>query len=193
MIHSPRFVAVLDACVLYPAPIRDLLLHLATLGLYTPKWTEIIHAEWTRNLLKNRQDLTAEQLQKTKDAMCGAFPDANVVHFEALIEALELPDPDDRHLLAAAIRCQADVIVTANLKDFPATALAPYDVEAQHPDAFISNLIDLNPEKVLQAFHMQVSFLKNPPRTAAQILDTFRKVGLPATADKLAALGVAQD
>ena len=66
MIRSPRFVAVLDACVLYPAPIRDLLLHLATLGLYTPKWTEIIHDEWTRNLLKNRQDLTAKQLQKTK-------------------------------------------------------------------------------------------------------------------------------
>ncbi|GAC1604294.1 MAG: hypothetical protein NVS3B25_33440 [Hymenobacter sp.] len=119
MIHSPRFVAVLDACVLYPAPIRDLLLHLATLGLYTPKWTEIIHDEWTRNLLKNRQDLTAEQLQKTKAAMCGAFPDADVLHFEALIEALELPDLDDRHLLAAAIRCQADIIVTSNLKDFP--------------------------------------------------------------------------
>lgn len=188
MIHSPRFIAVLDACVLYPAPSRDLLLHLATLGLYTPKWTEIIHDEWTRNLLKNRQDLTAEQLQKTKAAMCGAFPDADVLHFEPLIEALKLPDPDDRHLLAAAIRCQADVIVTANLKDFPAAALAPYDVEAQHPDAFISNLIDLNPERSLQAFQTQVAFLKNPPRTATQILDNFRKVELLVTADKLAAL-----
>jgi len=188
MIHSPRFVAVLDACVLYPAPIRDFLLHLASLGLYTPKWTEIIHDEWTRNLLKNRQDLTPEQLQKTKAAMCGAFPDADVRHFEPLIEALELPDPDDRHLLAAAIRCQADVIVTANLKDFPTAALAPYDVEAQHPDAFIANLIDLNPEKALTAFQTQVSFLKNPPRTAAQILDNFRKVELVVTADKLAAL-----
>ncbi|MBD2769824.1 PIN domain-containing protein [Hymenobacter sp. BT664] len=188
MIHSSRFVAVLDACVLYPAPIRDLLLHLASLGLYTPKWTEIIHDEWMRNLLLNRQDLTAEQLRKTKDAMCGAFPDADVVNFEPLIEALELPDPDDRHLLAAAIRCQADVIVTANLKDFPAIALASYDVEAQHPDAFISNLIDLNPEKALEAFRTQVAFLKNPPRTAAQILDNFRKVEMPVTADKLATL-----
>lgn len=120
--------------------------------------------------------------------MCGAFPDAEVVHFESLIEALKLPDPDDRHLLAAAIRCQADVIVTANLKDFPAAALVPYDVEAQHPDAFIANLIDLNPEKALTAFRTQVSFLKNPPRTAAQILDNFRKVELVITADKLAAL-----
>lgn len=188
MIHSSRFVAVLDACVLYPAPIRDLLLHLAALGLYTPKWTEIIHDEWKRNLLQNRPDLTDAQLQKTKDAMYGAFPDADVVHFEPLIETLNLPDPNDRHLLAAAIRCQADVIVTANLKDFPAAALAPYDVEAQHPDAFISNLIDLNPKKALKAFRAQVAFLKNPPRTAAQILDNLRKVKMPTTADKLAAL-----
>lgn len=188
MIHSPRFVALLDACVLYPAPIRDLLLHLAARGLYTPKWTEIIHDEWMRNLLLNRQDLTAAQLQKTKRAMCGAFPDADVAHFEPLMAALNLPDPDDRHLLAAAIRCQADVIVTANLKDFPTAALAPYDVEAQHPDAFISYLIELNPEEALDAFKTQVSFLKNPPRTLAQILANLRKVEMPTTADKLAAL-----
>jgi predicted nucleic acid-binding protein len=188
MIHSPRFVAVLDACVLYPAPIRDLLLHLAAQDLYTPKWTEIIHDEWMRNLLLNRQDLTAAQLQQTKDAMCGAFPNADVSHFEPLIEALDLPDSNDRHLLAAAIRCQADVIVTANLKDFPAEALAPYDVEAQHPDAFIAHLTDLNPEKALKAFQAQVALLKNPPRTAAQILDTLRKVGMTATANQLAAL-----
>ena len=90
MIHSARFVAVLDACVLYPAPIRDLLLHLAAAHLYTPKWTSTIHAEWIRNLLLNRPDLRADQLEKTKDAMCAAFPDAEVVHFESLIEGLTL-------------------------------------------------------------------------------------------------------
>lgn len=81
-----------------------------------------------------------------------AFPDAEVVHFEPLIEALYLPDANDRHLLVAAIRCQADMIVTANLKDFPAAALVPYEVEAQHPDDFVLNLIDLNPEKAVEAF-----------------------------------------
>ena len=188
MTHSPRFVAVLDACVLYPAPIRDLLLHLASVGLYTPKWTETIHDEWTRNLLKNRKDLTAGQLRKTRLAMCAAFPDAEVGHIEPLIAVLQLPDPADRHVLAAAIRCQADVIVTANLKDFPAAVLAPYDVEAQHPDLFISNLIDLNPDKALEAFRAQVAFLKNPPKTPHQVLDNFRNVALPTTADKLAKL-----
>ena len=185
MIHSARFVAVLDACVLYPAPIRDLLLHLAASNLYTPKWTATIHAEWIRNLLLNRPDLRADQLEKTKAAMCAAFPDAEVVHFEPLIEGLALPDADDRHLLAAAIRCQADVIVTANLKDFPAAALRPYDVEAQHPDAFVANLIDLNPEKAVEAFLLLVARLKNPPRTAHQILDNLRQVEMRSTADKL--------
>ena len=188
MIHSARFVAVLDACVLYPAPVRDLLLHLAAAHLYTPKWTAVIHAEWIRNLLLNRPDLRPEQLEKTRAAMCAAFPDAEVGHFESLIEGLALPDADDRHLLAAAIRCQADVIVTANLKDFPAAALRPYDVEAQHPDAFVANLVDLNPEKAVEAFSLLVTRLKNPPRTTHQILDNLRKVGMKSTADKLANL-----
>jgi hypothetical protein len=188
MIHSARFVAVLDACVLYPAPIRDLLLHLAAAQLYTPKWTAVIHAEWIRNLLLNRPDLRPEQLEKTRAAMCAAFPDAEVVHFESLIEGLALPDADDRHLLAAAIRCHADVIVTANLKDFPAAALRPYDVEAQHPDAFVANLVDLNPEKAVEAFLLLIGRLKNPPRTARQILDNLRKVEMKSTADKLAYL-----
>ena len=188
MIHSPRFVAVLDACVLYPAPIRDLLLHLASFSLYMPKWTDAIHDEWIRNLLRNRPELTAAQLKKTRAAMTTAFPDAEVTSYETLIDSLKLPDPNDRHVLAAAIRGKADVIVTANLKDFPAQALALFDVEAQHPDAFVSNLIDLNPEKALEAFQQQVSFLKNPPKTAEQILDNLRKVGMGTTADQLAAL-----
>lgn len=188
MIHLPRFVAVLDACVFYPAPIRDLLLHLADAGLYAPKWTATIHEEWVRNLLANRPDLTAAHLAKTRAAMDAAFPAATVRHFEGLIDALHLPDPDDRHLLAAAICCQADVIVTANLKDFPAAALAPYEVEAQHPDAFVSQLIDLNPDKAVDAFRQQVAGLRKPPMTAQQVLAILRKVGMGGSADQLAAL-----
>ncbi len=91
MIHSPKFVALLDACVLYPAPIRDLLLNLADVELYTPKWTDQIHQEWTRNLLLNRPELKATQLERTTQAMNKAFPDANVVRYEALIDSLTLP------------------------------------------------------------------------------------------------------
>ena len=169
MIRSARFTAVLDACVLYPAPIRDLLLHLASFELYTPKWTDRIHEEWGRNLLLKRPDLKSEQLDRTIQEMKKAFP-----------------DEDDRHILAAAIRCKADVIVTFNLKDFPSKALELFDIEAQHPDLFISNLIDLNPEKSVEAFLNQVSFLRNPPKSELQVLESLKKCGLNAASSKLA-------
>jgi hypothetical protein len=108
MIHSARFVAILDACVLYPAPIRDLLLHLANVELYTPKWTDQIHEEWTRNLLLNRPDISATQLQRTVNAMHKAFPDAIVCNYEVLISSINLPDKNDVHVLSAAIRCYCD-------------------------------------------------------------------------------------
>ncbi|QCR21122.1 PIN domain-containing protein [Pontibacter sp. SGAir0037] len=185
MIHSPKFIAVLDACVLYPAPIRDLLLNLAYFDLYTPKWTDKIHEEWTRNLLLNRPELSAEQLQKTVDAMNTAFPDSNVGNYESIIMAVTLPDSDDCHVLAAAIRSSSEVIVTANIKDFPNEYLSKFDVEAQHPDYFISNLVDLNPEKALKAFQQQVSNLKKPPMSKVQVLENLKKVGLEVTSEKL--------
>ena len=188
MIHSPRFVAVLDACVLYPVPIRDLLLSLASAGLYQPKWSALIQNEWSRNLLMNRSDLTAAQLQRTATMMNTAFPDADVEGYEVFISSLTLPDPNDRHVLAAALRSQADVIVTTNLKDFPVPYIRTFDVEVQHPDEFIGNLLDLNPAKALEAFRQQVARLKNPPITAAQVLDNLRKPSLPGTADRLGLL-----
>jgi predicted nucleic acid-binding protein len=179
MIHSPRFIAVLDACVLYPVPIRDLLLSLAS---------ALIQDEWSRNLLVNRSDLNAAQLQRTATMMNTAFPDADVEGYEVFIPTLTLPDPDDRHVLAAALRSQADVIVTTNLKDFPASYLRTFDVEVQHPDEFIGYLIDLNPAKALEAFRQQVARLKNPPLAAAQVLGNLRKSNLPLTAARLEAM-----
>ena len=188
MIHSPRFIAVLDACVLYPVPIRDILLSLASAGLYKPKWSSLIQDEWSRNLLLNRLDLNATQLQRTTTMMNTAFPDADVEGYEVFLPTLTLPDPDDRHVLAVAIRSQADVIVTANLKDFPGPYIRKFDIEVQHPDDFICNLIDLNPTKALEAFRQQVARLKNPPMATAQVLDNLRKSSLPATAARLEAL-----
>ncbi|UFH57064.1 PIN domain-containing protein [Spirosoma sp. KNUC1025] len=186
MIQFSKLTALLDACVLYPAPIRDLLLHLADAGLYMPKWTDRIHEEWTRNLLLNRPDLTADQLLRTTRAMNSAFPDATVHYYEALMNSLNLPDPDDCHILAAAILGQVQVIVTANLKDFPNDYLSQYDIEAQHPDEFITALFELHPEAVTQAFYSQVANLKNPPKTAREVIQTLRKAGLEKTADGLA-------
>lgn len=188
MIHSPKFTAVLDACVLYPMPIRDLLLHLASFELYKPKWTSEIQQEWQRNLLKNRSDIKQEQLHRTVEEMDKAFPDAIVENYTALLTSFQLPDSDDNHVLAAAVLSRAEVIVTANLKDFPNKYLAQFGIEAQHPDYFIANLIDFYPKEALKAFKQQVSFLKNPPLSEDEVLIALEKAGLVQVVTKLKAL-----
>ncbi len=177
MRHSP-FTAVYDANVLYPAPLRDLLMHLALTGVYRARWTAQIHDEWKRNLLINRQDLTQAQLDRTSAAMDSAIPDALVTGYEPLCAGLTLPDPDDRHILAAAIMCSASVIVTFNLKDFPSDALEPFEIEAVHPDDFIADLFDLDQAAVLEAVQAQRASLKNPPHTARELLDRLLIQGL---------------
>lgn len=177
MRHSP-FTAVYDANVLYPAPLRDLLMHLALTGVYRARWTAQIHDEWKRNLLINRQDLTQAQLDRTSAAMDRAIPDALVTGYEPLCEGLTLPDPDDRHILAAAIKGSASVIVTFNLKDFPSDALEPFEIEAVHPDDFIADLFDLDQAAVLEAVQAQRASLKNPPHTARELLDRLLIQGL---------------
>lgn len=108
--------------------------------------------------------------------------DCLVDGYQELIPALNLPDPDDRHILAAAIKASADVIVTYNLKDFPKDVLAVYEIiEAQHPDEFITHLIDLRAAKVVEAAEQQLKSLKNPPKTKEEYLETLLKQGLPQT------------
>lgn len=118
-----NFTAFLDASVLYPAPLRDLLPELAVSDLHRAKWSNAVHDEWINALLRTRPDLTRERLERTRDLMNAHTRDALVAGYEDMIEVLALPDPDDRHVLAAAIKGRADLIVTANLKDFPADAL----------------------------------------------------------------------
>lgn len=178
MINSSRFTAILDANVLYPAPLRDYLLHLAHLELYKPKWTSEIQEEWISNLLLKRTDLKRENLEKTRDAMNSAFPDSNITNYEEIINSLSLPDEKDRHVLAAAIRVNADVIVTFNLKHFPSAYLKIYDVESQSPDEFVTNLISLNKAKSLQALKNQVKNLRNPPMSIEDVLQTLENCGL---------------
>lgn len=185
MIHSPRFKVILDACVLYPAPIRDILLSLAADGLFKAKWSDIIQEEWLRNLLKNRTDLKKSQLNQTIKAMNLAFPDANVDGFEDLIPSIKIPDKDDRHVVACAIRCNADLIVTFNVKDFPKKELSKYDIEIQKPDELISNLIDINPKLACKAFNKMVKRLKNPKKTKDEVLATLENCGLKESIIKL--------
>ncbi|MGP6460949.1 PIN domain-containing protein [Pseudomonas parakoreensis] len=186
MRHSP-FTAVYDACVLYPAPLRDFLMWLALSGRFRARWTPEIHREWKRNLLKNRTDLTIEQLDRTSELMDRAIPDACVYDFEDLITGLSLPDTNDRHVLAAAIRCGAGVIVSFNLKDFPDTCLAPYGVEAQHPDEFVENLFHLDQAVVIAAAQRQRQQLKLPPMEVEPFLDLLRRQGLVESVRALSA------
>lgn len=99
-----NFTAVFDSCVLYPAQLRDLLLSVAGTEQFRARWTEEIHREWVRNLLGNRDDITKAQLQRTVELMNQSVPDCLVENYEGYIDSLELPDPDDRHVLAAAIK-----------------------------------------------------------------------------------------
>lgn len=178
MRHSP-FTVVYDACVLYPAPLRDLLMHLALTGAYRARWSAQIHNEWTRNVLKNRPELIQTQLDRTVELMNLAIPDCLVTEFEPLVHGLELPDEDDRHVLAAAIKCGASVIVTYNLKDFPHEILKRYEIEALHPDVFLSDIWDLDKAAVLEAVQKQRALLKNPTYTPRELLDTLLKQRLP--------------
>lgn len=178
------YVVVYDACVLYPAPLRDFLLHLALSELFAAKWSDEIHEEWIGNLLEDRPDI-AGKLKRTRALMDEAVPDSRVTGYQDLIPALNLPDPNDRHVLAAAIRCGAQAIVTFNLKDFPAETLNLYDTEAIHPDDFVAHQFCLRHERVLGAAKNHRASLKKPPKPVEAYLDTLASQGLVKTASLL--------
>jgi hypothetical protein len=179
------FTALFDACVLYPAPLRDLLMWLAVTDLFRAHWTDAIHDEWISNLLENRPELTKERLERTRALMNRAVPDCLVTGYEDLIAGLVLPDADDRHVLAAAIRAGAEVIVTYNLADFPKEVLAPYEIEARHPDDFIFQLLDLAPGPVCAALKKHRQSLKHPPKSVQEYLATLAQLSLPQTVTSL--------
>lgn len=179
-----RFVVLLDANVIYPAPLRDFLLTLATTGLYAAKWTDRIHDEWIHSLVRNRPELEVH-LKRTRELMNEAVPDCLVTGYEDLIGGLTLPDPDDRHVLAAAIRCGAQIIVTNNQKDFPAEVLDLYGIEAMHPDVFIEYQFGLRPNLVIKAAKKQRSRLRNPPKSPEEFLEKLSSQGLVVTAELL--------
>ena len=181
------FTALYDACVLYPAPLRDLLLELATSELFKARWSEQIHQEWIKNLLKNRPELDPECISRTRELMDQAVDDCLISGYESLIDSLSiLPDPKDRHILAAAIKGRADVIITYNLKDFPVEVLNRYEIEVQHPDTFIKHIIDLKPEKVCLAVKIIRRRLRKPQQSTDDYLMTLAKLKLPQTIEFLA-------
>lgn len=190
------FIVVYDACVLYPAPLRDLLIRVVLTGVVRARWTDQILDECFRSILADRPDLTAEKVERTRAAMNRAIPDVLVTGYESLIAGIALPDADDRHVVAAAIRAGAQVIVTSNLRHFPKDKLEPFGLVAVHPDDFVLDCIDLAPAAVCAAVEAQAAALKNPPKTRAELLETLQQNGLIQTVARLRELydgGVALD
>src|SRR5690606_28846194 len=176
-----KFKAVLDTNVIFPIVIRDLLFWFAYYELYTPKWSATIFEEWKDVMI--RKGLTSDEAYKRTQRANMAFPDALVTNYERLIDSLELPDVKDRHVLAAAIKSNANVIVTNNLKDFPKEYLNSFGVNAKSADDFLTDIIDLNPEIAIKAFKEMVLNRKNPKMDEFEVLESFRKVGLNDTAN----------
>jgi predicted nucleic acid-binding protein len=176
-----RYTAVLDACVLYPVALRDLLLTLSTEGVYGARWTDQIQEEWVRNLLANRPELSVAALARTTSMMNEAIDDCRITNYEYLVESLTLPDPNDRHVLAAAIVGHADAIVTFNLKDFPEAIAIAHNLEILHPDDFIIAQYDLDHISVLSAVKACRLRLKNPPVSAEDKIAALERQGLPQT------------
>lgn len=181
------FVVVYDANVLYPSTLRDLLIRIAQTGLVQAKWTEQILDEVFTNLRANRPDLDPTRLDRTRALMNAAVRDCLVSGYEPLIDGISLPDPDDRHVLAAAIRARAQVIVTNNLADFPGDTLQTWDIEAKSPDEFVLDQLDLDRDTVYGAVQRIADSWANPPGTVTDVIVALERDGLAQTAAALRA------
>ncbi|MEV6488040.1 PIN domain-containing protein [Actinoplanes sp. NPDC051633] len=170
------FPAFLDTCVLYPAYLCDTLLRLAEQEAFRPLWSADVMAELRRNLTK--RGLPAGPVDRRIRLMTDAFPDAMVQGYESLIDRMT-NDVKDRHVLAAATRANAEVIVTFNMSDFGAEALKPFDVEAVHPDDFLLDQLDLYPARTVRALIAQAAAHRREPKTVPGLLALLDRTGLP--------------
>ena len=185
-----RFTALIDACALFGALKRNLLLSLAEADLYRVRWTVQILDEVERSITrlltgKGHQD-AAGKAKRSRQAMERAFPDASVSGHEALVGSMQgLRDPGDRHVLAAALKTRASVIVTDNLWDFPPQALAPLDLEAKSADEFIADTMDLDIGRAVAAVRRMRERFRKPEMTADGLLIQMEARGLTLSIDML--------
>lgn len=186
MIHSIKFTCVIDTNVIVPIEIRDILFWFAYDELYTVKWSKHIFDEWVS--VMKRMDVTEDEICKRIDKANEAFPDAMVLNYEPLIDTLNLKDEKDRHVLAAAIKINANLIVTNNIKDFPNEYLEHFGLSAKTADDFLTDTIDLNNDVAVESFRELVLNRTNPEMDEYQVLEAMRRNGLKNTADYLHAL-----
>lgn len=185
MTSISQYSALLDANVLYPAPIRDILLQLAKDDMYRARWTDAIQLEWIEALLRKEPWRDRDRLERTRKRMDSETRDSLIYGYEDLIQGLNLPDPNDRHVLAAAIVGKCDVIVTCNLRHFPDQVIGQFGIEAQSPDEFLVNHLDLVPQRFCASVRKIRLRLRNPPYTVEKYLSNLTKNGLDATVAEL--------
>ena len=179
------FIVVYDANAMYGNTLRDLLIRIARVGLVQAKWTEDILDEVFGSLTRNRPDIAQEKLTHLRELINSAIPDCLVTGYEPLAEGLKLPDPKDRHVLAAAITAGAQVIVTANLKHFPAELLAPWNVEAKSPDDFVLDQISIDDRTVFACVQAIADSRNQRPETVDDVLGQLERAGLVESAAAL--------
>lgn len=180
------FTVIYDANVLYPSMLRDLLVRIAMTGMVRARWTERILDEAFRNLVANRPDLDSLKLARTRELMCLAVPDCIVEGYEQLESVFEtLPDPDDAHVMAAAVKVQAQVTVTKNLRDFPVDVLEPWGIEAKHPDDFLIEQFYLDALELHAVVRNMSESFRNPPLGINDVLDRLENEGMVQIAEVL--------
>ncbi|AOX64931.1 putative toxin-antitoxin system toxin component, PIN family [Curtobacterium sp. BH-2-1-1] len=176
------FPVFFDACAIYGITLSDVLLRLADEGAFRPLWSEEVLDEVRRNAVAG--GISAEGIDRRLDMMRTYFPDALVTGHGDLIDGLSC-DPKDRHVLAAAIRAKADVLVTFNVRDFPAGSLEGFDVEVVHPDAFLLDQLDLFPGMITRVLRELSEDYVAPPQSVDDVLGTLRRAGVPRFTDEV--------
>lgn len=186
MAGHANYTALFDANTLYPILTCDALLSLASTSLFAAKWSKRIEDEWIQSLEKDRPELAGKLVSRRDNMRCAALdwevPEPAIA---ALLPCLTLPDPDDAHVLAAAIAGHADCIVTFNLKDFPATSVEPFGIEVIHPDRFIVSQLDLDFIPAITALKKMRQRRRRPALSPEQFADAFERNGLPTVASRL--------
>jgi predicted nucleic acid-binding protein len=182
--QNPLPPVVLDANLLYPFQLRNLLVQFGMDSVIAPRWTARIHEEWIGNLVAAGR-APHERLLLTLDLMNGALPEAEVRNWEIYMDGLTMQDPDDCHVLAAALAAEAQTILTMNLRDFPDSALGPDGVIAVHPDRFLCGLYDADPELLRASTEMAHANLSRSAPSFADYLTALERQGLPQLVKRL--------
>lgn len=180
-----NFKVILDACVMFPYPVADLIMWQSETGMFHPQWSKDITDEAISGILRKYSGVNKKKIQARFDAMEMAVEEPIVKGYESLVNNIKLPDPNDRHVVAAAIKTNAELIITFNLKDFPKTKLEKFGIVAIHPDDFLCDLADIDKGLVLEKVRLCRMTYKNPPYGQDDYIDLIKAQNLKRFANVL--------